>query len=128
MKVLTGIVVVAFALFLIGLAATSFTRPSLAMRFLNAHASSATAHYAEQAVRLAVGGSLVAFSSEMWQPDVFRLFGWVVVVTTVGLLGIPWRWHQRFARRVVPPVTRHMTLYGLGAAALGVLVLLGASL
>ena len=125
MKLLSGLVVVTFALFLIGLAATIYARPSLAERFLNAFARSAGAHYVEQAVRLVVGGALVVFSPEMVRPDAFRIFGWVIVVTTVGLLCIPWQWHHRFARWVIPPVIRYVRLYGVGAAVLGALLLYG---
>jgi hypothetical protein len=123
MTLLSGAVVVAFALFLLGLAVTIYVRPVLAERFLLAFAQSARAHYLEQVLRLMVGGSLVGFSSAMTQPDVFRLFGWVIVVTTLGLLCIPWRWHRRFAQWVVPPVVRHLKLYGFGAAMLGLFVL-----
>ena len=125
MRLLSGIIVVAFAFFLIGLAVTILARPPLAERFLNAFASSARAHYLEQAVRLVVGGALVLFSPAMWQPDLFRLFGWVVVGTTVVLLCIPWRWHHRFATWVVPPVIRYLKLYGVGAVVLAALLLYG---
>lgn len=125
MKLLSGGIVVAFALFLLGLAVTIYARPRLAERFLNAFASSAAAHYVEQAVRLAVGGSLVLFSSEMWQPGAFRLLGWIIIVTTIGLLCLPWQWHHRFARWVVPPAIRYMKLYGFGAAVLGSFLLYG---
>ncbi len=123
MMLLAGGGVVAFGLFLLGLAGTIYVRPSLAERFLNAFARSARAHYVEQAVRLVVGGSLILFASEMWQPDLFRLFGWIIVTTTLGLLCVPWRWHRRFAQRVVPTTIRHLKLYGLGAALLGAFVL-----
>ncbi len=125
MKLLSGIVVVAFGLFLLGLAVMTYVRPTRAERFLHAFAGSAHAHYAEQAVRLVVGGAFVLFSSEMGQPDLFCLFGWTIVATTIGLLCIPWQWHHRFARWVVPPVIRHKKLYGFGAAALGAFVLYG---
>lgn len=125
MRVLSGVVVVAFVLFLIGLAVTIYLRPLLAKRFLNAFACSARAHYLEQILRLVVGSSLIWFSAEMWQPNLFRLFGWVVVGTTVGLLCIPWRWHHRFAKWVVPPVIRHMKLFGVGALILVTLLLYG---
>lgn len=125
MKTVSGAVVVASALFLIGLAVTIYARPSLAVRFLNAFASSARAHYAEQAARLAVGGALILFSPEMWQADVFRVFGWIVVVTTIGLFCIPWRWHRKFAQWVVPPVIRFAKLYGIASALLGSLLLYG---
>jgi cell division protein FtsW (lipid II flippase) len=125
MRLLSGCVVVAFALFLAGLAMTAYLRPAHAKRFFNAFAASARTHYTEQALRLVVGSALVVFSSAMWQPDLFRLFGWVMVVTTVGLLVIPWRWHQQLARRIVPPVLEHMKLLGAGALLMAALLLYG---
>lgn len=65
----------------------------------------------------------MAYSPEMGQPDPVRFAGWVIVITTIGLLCVPWTWHRRFARWVVPPVLRYMKLYGLAAAVLGALVL-----
>jgi hypothetical protein len=47
-RLLSGIVVVGFCLFLIGLAVVIATTPSLAERFLRSFASSAQAHYTEQ--------------------------------------------------------------------------------
>ena len=119
---LSGVVVAGFCLFLIGLAAVIAARPSLAERFLRAFASSATAHYTEQGVRLLVGGAMVSFASSMRHPELFRLFGWLIVVSTVGLLLIPWQWHNRFAARVMPPVFRHMRWFAVGALALGVFI------
>ncbi len=69
------------------------------------------------------GASLVVFSPEMWQPVVFRFVGWLIVVTAIGLLCIPWKWHQRFAKRVMSPVIRHMKLYALAVFAFGALLL-----
>ena len=124
---LSGIVVVGFCLFLTGLAVVSATKPALAERFLRSFASSARAHYTEQGLRLLVGVALVIFASSMWYPELFRLFGWLIVVTTAGLLLIPWRWHQKFATRVMPPVFGHLTLFALGAFALGGFILYAAS-
>lgn len=123
MNVLSGVVVVAFAVFLLGFAVSIYARPSLAERFLNACASSARAHYVEQVLRLVVGGALISFSPAMLQSQWIHLFGWIIVTTTVGLLLVPWRWHQKFARWVVPPVIRHMKLYSVGVAALAAFLL-----
>lgn len=124
---LSGIVVVGFCLFLIGLAVVIATRPPLAERFLKSFATSARAHYTEQALRLLVGVAVVNFAGSMRYPELFRLFGWVIVVTTVGLLLIPWQWHHRFSTRVMPPVFRHMRLFALGAFALAAFILYGVS-
>ena len=126
-SLLSGVVVVGFCLFLIGLAAVIATTPSLAERFLRSFASSALAHYTEQALRLLVGAAIVNFASSMWYPELFKLFGWLLVVTAAGLLLIPWQWHQQFGSWVMPPVIRRMRLFALGAAALGAFILYGVS-
>jgi len=126
-SVFSGIVVVGFCLFLIGLAVVIATKPSLAERFLRSFASSARAHYTEQGLRLLVGAAIVNFASSMWYPELFKLFGWLIVVTAVGLLLVPWRWHHKFGMWVMPLVIRHMRLFALGASALGAFVLYGVS-
>jgi hypothetical protein len=122
-SLLAGIVVVAFGLFLVGLTAIVFVRPALAERFFMSFASSARAHYVEQVFRLLIGASLVVYSPAMWQTDMFRLIGWAIVVTSIGLIFVPWQWHQRFGEWVLPMVVRHMRLYAVGLFAFGVLLL-----
>jgi hypothetical protein len=124
---LSGIVVVGFCLFLIGLAVVIATTPSFAERFLRSFASSAPAHYTEQGLRVLVGAAIVNFASSMWYPELFRLFGWLIVVTAVGLLLIPWQWHHKLGTWVMPLVIRHMRLFALGASALGAFILYGVS-
>jgi hypothetical protein len=102
-----------------------FVRPALAERFFKSFASSARAHYTEQVFRLLIGASIVVFSPAMWQSDWFRLVGWVIVVTAVGLLLVPWRWHHRFGELAMPLVLRHMSLYAAGLFAFGAVLLYG---
>ena len=124
---LSGIVVVGFGLFLIGLTVVVAAAPSLAERFLRAFASSAQAHYTEQGLRLLVGAALVDFASSMWYPELFKLFGWLIIVTSAGLLLSPWQWHHKFSSWVMPPVIQHLKLLALGASALGAFILYGVS-
>ena len=126
-EMLSGLLVVAFGGFLVGLAILIAIRPQLAERFLRSFASSARAHYAEQILRLIAGGAIVIFASSMWYPDLFTLFGWLIVVTAVALLLLPWRWHYEFGKQAMPLVIRHMKLFALGAAALGILIFYGVS-
>ncbi len=127
MKLLSGIVVVAAGLFLIGLAIVVVVKPVLAERFLNSFASSARAHYTEQALRLVAGSGLVLFSPSMWYAELFAFLGWLIVVTSVGLLFIPWQWHHRFGKWAIPLAIRHMKWYAISAFALGAFILYGAS-
>lgn len=127
MNILSGIIVFAFGLGLIALAVVIATKRLLAERFLNLFASSARAHYIEQVSRLVVGTSLVIFSPLMWYSYVFQIFGWLIVITTVGLLLVPWQWHHRLAERVMPLVIRHLKMYGVATFVLGVFILYSAS-
>jgi hypothetical protein len=127
MKVLSGTLVVAFGVFLVGMALLIAIRPKLAETFLRSFASSARAHYTEQALRLIAGGAIVIFAPSMWYPDLFKLFGSLVAATAVALLLLPWRWHHQFGKRAIPLVIRHMRLFALGAFALGMLVFYGVS-
>jgi hypothetical protein len=125
MSLLAGIVVVACGLFLIGLTWVVFAKPTLAERFFMSFASSARTHYVEQALRLLIGASLVVLSPAMWQANMFRLIGWAIVVSSAGLILIPWRWHHRFGEWVLPMIVRHMRLYAIGLFAFGALLLYG---
>ena len=125
MSLLTAIVVAAFGIFLIGLTGIIFAIPALAERFFMSFASSARAHYVEQALRLLIGASLVVLSPEMWQSSLFCLIGWLVIISSIGLILIPWRWHQSFGKRVLPTLVRHMRLYAIGLFAFGAILLYG---
>ena len=127
MRVLAGIVVVGLGLCLIGMAVVIAIKPVLAERFLKSFASSARAHYTEQAARLIAGAAIVVFAPSMWYSELFKYFGWLIIVTSVGLLLIPWQWHQRFGKWAIPLVIRHLKLYALGTSALGALILCGVS-
>ena len=118
-------VVVVFGGLLIALAVVAFSQSPVTERFFMAFASSARTHYTEQIARLLVGASLVVASPRMWQGDVFALAGWAVVVSSAVLLLIPWRWHHRLGKLVLPRLVRHMRLYSVGMMAVGTLLLLG---
>jgi hypothetical protein len=79
----------------------------------------------EQVVRLLVGAALIVLSSTMWQPKMFWLFGWAIVVSSAVLLCVPWQWHHRLGERLLPLLVRHLTLYAVGSFALGALLLYG---
>ena len=122
-EVLAIAIVVIVALYFIALGATALLAPAIAKRFLLGFASSALTHYLELTTRLIVGGALLVQSPRMHFSPAFELFGWVLVVTTVCLLLIPWQWHHRFAKYAVPHAIRYITLIGLSSIVLGGFVL-----
>ena len=127
MKLLSGVLVAAFGCYLIALATMTVTVPQLAKEFLTAFASSARAHYTEQTLRLIAGAAIVVFSPWMWLSDLFKVFGWLIFVTAVGMFLVPWRWHHRFGEWAIPLAIRHLRLFAVGAFVLGALILHGIS-
>ena len=125
MSVVAAVVVVLFGLSLITFTGVAFATPARAERFLMAFASSARAHYVEQVFRIFIGAALVVLSSTMWQPEMFWLFGWAIVVSSAALICVPWQWHDRLGERLRPMLVRRLKLYAVGAFALGVLLLYG---
>ena len=125
MSVVAAVVVVVFGLSLVTFTGVAFAKPARAERFLMAFATSARTHYTEQLFRLLVGAALVVRAPAMWQPNMFSLVGWAIVVSSAALMLAPWRWHQRFGERVRPLVVGYLPLYGAGACAFGALLLYG---
>jgi uncharacterized protein YjeT (DUF2065 family) len=121
--ILASAVVVLAGLYFVTLAVASFLAPGRVERFLSGFAGSAAAHYAELVIRLVVGGSFLLQSADMLFPPVFRLFGWILVITTVVLFAVPWRWHHRFAQQTVPYAVRHLRLFGVASFVLGGFIL-----
>jgi hypothetical protein len=113
--------------YLCGLGVVAFAAPALATRFLLGHAGTATVHYLELALRAAVGAAFLAHAPSMRFSAVFLGFGWVLVATTAALAGVPWRWHQRFARRSVPLAARSLPLLAAASLLMGSFVLYAAA-
>jgi uncharacterized protein YjeT (DUF2065 family) len=122
--ILASALVLLTGLYLVGLAATSFIAPALAVRFFHGFAGSAFAHYLELLLRMAVGAAFLLHSSHMLFAGIWALFGWVLVITTAVLAAVPWHWHRRFAQRSVPHAVRHLRLVGLTSFVFGAFVLL----
>jgi hypothetical protein len=120
---LAGLVVSTAGVLMIGFAGLVFARPALAARVLKLFASSARAHYIEQSLRIVFGAAIVVLSPAMWFETLFRVLGWAIVISSVALILIPWRWHHRFGALVLPELTRHIRLYAAAVCAFGVFLL-----
>ncbi len=77
-------------------------------------------------LRLIAGAAIVVFAAEMRLTELFTVFGWLLVLTAIGLLLTPWWWHRRFAEWAIPLAIRHLRLYALAAFVLGTLILYSA--
>ena len=113
------------ALTLIGLSFIAFIKPTFAKHFLRQFAVSSKAHYTEQLIRIVFGLSLILYSPQMLYSEVFFFFGWLLVITSMGLLCIPWLWHKKFADKVIPWVIRLLPVYAVSCLVLGGFVAYG---
>jgi len=120
---LSGLVVAASAASFIGFTVLVFANRAAAERFLMNFVSSARTHFMEQIFRVLLGASLVIYSSEMWQAEIFRVFGWVIVVSSVVLMLLPWQWHQRLGKIELPIIIRYMRLYAICVFSMGAVIL-----
>ena len=125
MTTIAAAVVVTFALALLAFSVAAFAKPPAARRVLESFAGSARAHLIEQGLRILAGAALITRSPDMAWPLAFRLLGWVLIVTSAALLCVPWRWHQWFARQVIPPAIRYLTFYAIVVAVFAALLLYG---
>jgi hypothetical protein len=117
------VVVVLAGMYLLVLGSVSLFFPARASKFLLGFASSGLVHFTELFLRCVAGAALVLHAPRMALAGAFTFFGCVLLVTTAGLLLVPWRWHQRFALQFVPLYTRYIALIGLVSLALGGLIL-----
>lgn len=93
------------------------------IRFLNTFVKTPWYHFLEQTLRLVVGTALVIHAPNMKFSEFFGGFGWVIIITSLMLLGLPWRWHRSFAQKVIPSVIKLIHLYGLSCLALGIFII-----
>ena len=123
MALITEMILWIFALGLILFELMVIVAKPKAIRFLNAFVKTPWHHFLEQTLRLIVGVALVIQAPNMKFSEFFGVFGWIVIITSLMLVGLPWRWHRSFAKKVIPTVIKLIHLYGLSCLALGIFII-----
>jgi len=123
MDLLSGLAVVAVALFLLAQATLAMFSPATVRRFLAGFASTPKVHFTELTLRVVAGAAFLHYAPHMQYPQVFQLFGLVLLATTAALFFVPWQLHRRFAQWAVPLATRVLAPYALGSAIAGGFIL-----
>jgi hypothetical protein len=118
------VVIVLAGLYLCGLGVAALLMPDRARRFLFGFVGSQTLHFVELFLRFVVGAAFVIGAHQMLLPEVFRAFGWLLLISTAVLLLLPWQWHQRFAQQTLPRATRYIGLIGVASLAFGGFILI----
>jgi hypothetical protein len=121
--ILSGTVMVIFGLYLISLLIITILNKKVAVSYFSSFASSARAHYLEQILRLIVGMSMLAFSKSMLYGQFFEIFAWIIILSTIVLILIPWTWHNKLGKWVIPLTIRNLKFYAVSASIFGVFIL-----
>jgi uncharacterized protein YjeT (DUF2065 family) len=119
---LAGAGVMLAAVYLLGFGVLALAVPEKISGYLHGFASSVRAHVLELVVRLAAGTAFFEYASHMQFTGAFHLVGLTLIVTSLGLAVLPWRWHQRFAQAGVPAARPYLPLMGIVAIAAGAFV------
>lgn len=122
-RILSGTVMVIFGLYLISLLVITILNKKVAVNYFSSFASSAKAHYLEQILRLIVGVSMLSFSKSMFYAHFFEIFAWIIILSTIVLILIPWQWHNKLGKLAIPLVIRNLKFYAVSASIFGVFIL-----
>lgn len=109
-------------LWLFALALLCVWAPALATDVLSAFARTRRGHFIEQGLRIVAGGAFWLHAQHTVFVTMFRALGAVLIVSSMVLMLLPWRWHRRFAEQVVPPIVRHLNVYAVAALSLGLCI------
>ena len=92
-------IVILFGIFFICVAGVMLIKPTIARETLRKAGSTNFINYAEITTRMipAIGLILVADNSKF--PDIFKIFGWFMLITSFVLYFVPRRLHHDFSNK-----------------------------
>ena len=123
MELLAGSITTIFGLYLISLLIITITNKEKAVNYFSSFASSAKAHFLEQSLRLIVAISILIFSKSMLYSLGFEIFGWIIIISTIILILMPWTWHNKFGKWAIPFTIRNLYFYAVSASIFGIFIL-----
>jgi len=92
--------VILFGLFIICVGMLMLLAPKKAREILRKMASTNIINYAEITLRIIPAIGLIIYSDYSKYPAAFKVYGWLMVATSVVLYFVPRKWHQAFSLKV----------------------------
>ena len=105
MIVITKYVVILFGIFLIGVGVLMLLNPSKARAYLKRAGSTDFINYTEITIRMIPAAGLILYSEFSIFPEIFKYFGWFMIVTSLVLYFVPRRIHHRYALKCAEILT-----------------------
>lgn len=123
MTTLAQWLVILFGVWLIAVSTVMLASPQTAARYLSKAASTNFLNYLELTLRGIWGLALVQYAELSGFPEVFRIFGWFMVVTTAVLFFIPRKWHARYTVWLVKLIAPYMRIASPFSLAFGIFLI-----
>lgn len=115
-------VVASVAVYLVVFGLAAWMAPDRTGRYLLAFAGTPRLHWVELLLRAVAGAAFVVLSPGVEYSSAFLAVGWVLLLSTAGLVLVPWHWHRRFAQQSVPRALEHLPLVGAASVMAGALI------
>ena len=92
-------IVICFGLFIIVAGVLMLFKPKKANTTLRKFASTNFINYTEITIRLVVGIAFIIYSDFVKFPEIFKIFGWFMLITALILYLVPRKLHHNFSTR-----------------------------
>jgi uncharacterized membrane protein YfcA len=97
MIIIAKSIVIAFGIFIIFCGLLMLFAPKKANDYLRKFGSTNFINYAELTIRTIIGIAIIYASDNSKFPDIFKIFGWFMVITAIILCCVPRRIHHNFS-------------------------------
>ena len=97
MTLIAKYIVILFGVFLIGVGLLMLLSPTNARQYLRKAGSTNLINYSEITIRMIPAAGLVLYSELSKYPEIFRVFGWFMIATSLVLYLVPRRIHHTYA-------------------------------
>ena len=117
-------IIIAFGLFFIGCGGLMLLNPVKAREILRKAGSTNFINYAEITLRMVPASALIIYSDYSEYPELFKVFGWFMLVTSLILYFVPRKLHHDFSNKsadVLKPL--YFRLIGPFSILIGILII-----
>ncbi|WP_296621056.1 hypothetical protein [Marivirga sp.] len=90
-------IVILFGVFLISVGLLMLLSPANAREYLRKAGSTNLINYSEITIRIIPAAGLILYSELSKYPEIFRIFGWFMIGTSLVLYLVPRRIHHKYA-------------------------------
>ncbi len=97
MEIIAKYIVILFGIFFIGIGILMVVNPEKARNILRKAGSTNFINYSEITLRMITAAALVVYADFSKYPEVFKIFGWFMLVTSFVLYFVPRKLHHRFS-------------------------------